>query len=358
MSKFQLPENIKRWIAKSVIMIDLPEDFPFPGLVKLTPYGYHIGIKKNIYGEQRDTLLAHEIGHIIRGDMLVKNVNPLLWNIAADACINSNLSRPIIHELQGVDYDPIAEKYNLNPDQAPGAKIIYDLLKDEIEQQLQQGSMDQHEGMEGNEEECRKAHVRTILEALAEEIVNEGSITSSGKYGNSKSVIAIPKRQPLLESWLLALRSAKIGGTPARFRSWIRPGRIPGMKGIARLSRAKVAVLADVSGSVVSLLPNILGAAKALQKVCNVKVMVWATDAQWYIGPDSVTNVGGGTQLSSAFKITGKNNFDAVVIITDGELADPSESNKIAPVCPIIWCLTENAKTPWKRSRDRVVELV
>jgi predicted metal-dependent peptidase len=358
MLKYQLPENVKKWLARSVILIDLPEDFPFPGLVRLTPHGYHIGIRKDIQDvELRDTLLAHEIGHILRGDMLVKNVNPLLWNIAADACINSNLNRESIKELGGVNYDHIAEKYDLNPHQAPGAKIIYDLMKEDIENSGS-GSMDLHEGMQGDEEECRKAHVQTILEALYDGVVNENAIRSSGKYGNSSNVIAVPKRQPLLEQWLLALRSAKIGGTPTRFKSWVRHGRIPGIKGTARLHRAKVAVLADVSGSVVSLLPNILGAAKALQKVCNVQVMVWATGAEWYTGADSVMKVGGGTQLSSAFRILGQNTFDAVVIITDGELLDSKESSDIAPNCPLIWCLTENAKAPWKRPRDKVIDLI
>jgi hypothetical protein len=354
----KLPKNVKRWLAKSVILEDLPEDFPFPGLVKLTPYGYHIGIRRNITDQnQRDTLMAHEIGHIIRGDLLIKNVNQFLWNIAADACINSNLDRSIVNDLHGVDYDDIAEKYDLNPHQAPGAKIIYDLLKDDIDIEQSAGSTDLHEGMEGDEEECRKAHVKTILEALAEEIVDASSILC-GKYGSSANVMAVPKRQPLLESWLLALRSAKIGGTPSRHKSWMRPGRIPGIKGTVRLPRANVAVLADVSGSVVSFLPHILGAARALEKTCNVNVMVWATEAQWYSGKDSVLAVGGGTILSSAFKLIQPNSLDAVVIITDGELVDSLESSKLAPNCPLIWCLPKGAKAPWKRPRDRIVDLV
>jgi hypothetical protein len=85
--------------------------------------------------------------------------------------------------------------------------------------------------------------------------------------------------------------------------------------------------------------------------------MVWATEAKWYTGADSISMVGGGTQLSSAFKILGVNSFDVVIVITDGELADSGESNKLAPSCPLIWCLTKDAKAPWKRSRDRVIGL-
>lgn len=359
MSKYILPESVKRWLAKSVAMEDLPKDYPFPAMVKLTPYGYIISIRSDIpQGDERDTLLSHEVGHILRGDLLVKNVNPIVWNIAADACINSVLDRDIVRGLRGVDYDAVSKEFDLNPEQAPGAKVIYDLLKENVEQQISQGMMDLHEGMEGNEGECKKAHIKTILEAINEGVLDESIIKSAGKYGNSSNVIAVPKRQPLLETWLLALRSAKIGGTPARYRSWIRPGRIPGMKGNARLPRARVAVLADVSGSVVSMLPQILGAAKALQKVCNVKVMVWATEADWYRGPESVSKVGGGTQLCSAFKLVNNYDADAVVVITDGELADSGPSQNIAPKCPLIWCLTENAKAPWKRPRDKVLELV
>ncbi len=335
-----LPIDIKEWAIKHIRQVR-QSDIPTAG-VQLTDKGYVLHLGENaltLTGEIRNALLMHEFAHIWRGDCLSTVKQPKTWNVAADAPINYKLAPSELAQLRTafggvVTWEELKAKLPNGselPNIPPTTQVIYDLMVN--------SGMEVPEDMhvlepEGSQEECEKHHIRAILDLPA------GIGADLKLKPNSYRVRVVPKTEPRV---LTALRrtlqrvNPTNGFTRARTRSWLREGRVVGMRGSVSAPRHRVACALDVSGSMQSLVPQMLAIATGTNRDVDCRLMLWATSAQWIHSVDQTPDVGGGTNIASALNLISVWNPSAIIIITDGEFYEPAHTQGLPP---IIWLLT------------------
>lgn len=353
-----LPPDIKEWAIKHIKQV-CHSAIPTAG-VQLTDKGYvlHLGeTALALTGEVRNALLMHEFAHIWRGDCLRTVKQLKTWNVAADAPINYKLLPSELEQLRtafggAVTWEELkAELPNGSelPNIPPSTQVIYDLL-------VQSGKEfpdDQHVlEMDGEREECEKHHIRAVLD------MPKGVGADLYLAKNPKRQKVMPKSEPRALSALrrtLQRINPKDGPTRARTRSWMREGRVTGMRGSVSAPRHRVVCALDVSGSMQSLIPQMLSIAAGTNRDVDCRLMLWATSAQWISSADQDADVGGGTSIAPALHLAKSWNPSAVIIITDGEFYEMAPTEGMPP---IIWLLTQAERSKLNlRPGDFVIEL-
>jgi predicted metal-dependent peptidase len=354
-------ESLKIWALKHVRITHVP-DLPTAG-IKLTPAGYEIALgaiwDKNEDPTLRRVILEHEISHALRGDCLVlradPEIDPMLANIAQDACINERLDSEAIEKLSGVTLENLRPQFEGLKDLTTlsGWRPIYDVLKkdsdevgDAVKRVLQGDGegLDSHPTCEGDLSECQRKHVEAILDAI------KGGVQASLGTVRVQAPKPVPLRSVAPREKLLSFidrvaRQHARGKTRVRSRTYVRPGRVEGLRGVMTLPHARVVVALDVSGSMAQYAEPTLALAQGLRRWCDVSVCVWADSAAVMTRAGEMPSVGGGTALRPMLSLAQELNPDAVIYVTDGELGD-SPSTSDYPVCPSFWCLTESGRLP------------
>jgi hypothetical protein len=136
-----------------------------------------------------------------------------------------------------------------------------------------------------------------------------------------------------------------------RTRTWLRPGRMPGLvRGVTRPPVLHVLLALDVSGSTAAIEPILAGVLAAVQHDQRYAVdwAVWADSAATCPPPPAPRpDVGGGTCIRSLAELVRQraDAWDVVIVGTDGEVADwPSQAPTaapwivVAPLRPPRWC--------------------
>ena len=353
-----LQPEFKVWAVKHIKEVKLSSEVQTAG-VQLTEKGYilHLSEKAfNLKGKTRAALLMHELSHVWRGDCLVKDVNPKVWNIAADAAINFKLNSKDFESLKeafggGVDWEELKKDFEkVQPKIPPSTQVIYDLL---LEKGVTgEGSEDHFLLSTGDENECAKHHVRAILDAP-----NVGASLSI-KTEVRKGFTITPKSEPrVLQALRMVLQTLqpRYGATLARTRSWMREGRTPCMRGHVTAPRYRVACLVDVSGSMSNLIPQVIGIAAGMNRETDCRIMLWASSAAWISSPRESPNVGGGTDINAALTLSREWKPDSLIVLTDGCFFEAAQVENLPP---IIWVLTLDERQALSlRGKDRVVKL-
>ena len=108
------------------------------------------------------------------------------------------------------------------------------------------------------------------------------------------------------------------------------------LRGSSYEPRYKLLVAVDVSGSCTAAWPVLGGACTYLHTHHALDMCVFDTQA---VKTKSLTNLpvfGGGTLIVPVFELFARGKYDALIVLTDGELFDWPGVNKL-PNVPIIW---------------------
>jgi len=287
---------------------------------------------------QKRTLLCHELGHIVRGDLRRKGLDPESLVIAADACINDALDHAIVKELSLITYEFLRQKFPELPPTLPTWRTIYNIL------QKHKGTLNIAPPDTLKPGEISDAgHAKIVLgiredmQKIFPELAKQCKIANAGPSTSNpeRKIPSVPLPAPAVTEILSRLNALGISGNAIQSRSYSRPGRVSGLRGHIRAHMLLVSIGIDASGSTQSLLPILIGAAEWLStEKIEVELWAWATDAtriyDLHTIPDSI---GFGTQVQSLYRKISPATTDALIILTDGEIVDA------APTWPgpIIW---------------------
>lgn len=202
-------------------------------------------------------------------------------------------------------------------------------------------------------------HTKTVMrarEAARQEGVDLPCLPPLG--GTMRRLSAEPWKVParlstVLQALEACARSAR--GALVRTRSYSRPGRVEGLRGVIRAPRMRILVALDASGSMHDWAPHAVSAAAALRRTHDVELAVWADTAAMapraHLG--EWPNVGVGTSPETLVSLV--RNFDAVVVITDGQF-DARRAQSLEDAAKVVWLITEQGTTEYLPRNARVVE--
>jgi len=350
-----LDKEVRNWLLRNV---KLGEEGELSYAV-LKDDGYTINLGSHIddlTDEQARTIVFHEIAHILRGDCLVKDktLDHYLMNVAMDSIINSGF--PNFREMFADPpwYPDLAEQFEELPkDWVPGWKVIYDVLAKNGVQMVAIDGAPKNETTD--KEKAERAHAKVILEARkVKELTELGA--GAGIVDGSRRAVVQPQPLP---KWarLLAKVNRKVRrngfGSLVRVRTYNRPGRVEGLRGIARQPRLTIMVILDVSGSCANLEPVFRGLAATLKRHYNVRLGIFANEFAEVKHPAAEVDVGGGTVWKPVKEGIDKAGPSLAIVLTDGEFFD----DLVLPKCPV-WFVVYGSEPHWTnrlRPKDKVI---
>jgi hypothetical protein len=328
-----------------------------PGQVAIEQGSYVIRIRPNLPASHRLTVLQHELAHVLHGDLIAmqrEHREPTRWNLATDQRINATLDPVVVAELNGVTPASLREHGMLardlgEPRPAWSARSVYDAIvipgtgadAGGIDSLTTDGTM------------TESAHAATVVRTRgiaraegAESLLPDGNGGGGGILqggdGRARRTWPTPRPEPSPAVAAILARLAAVAGRADRRRTWRRPGRLPELRGSAYEPRLHLLAGLDVSGSTDALLPT-LGAVVAWLRRdprWDVTCAVWADRAQVVTDlAATAATVGYGTQVQSLFAVAATRGVDAVVVATDGVIADWYP----APAMPVVWVVAGGA---------------
>jgi hypothetical protein len=321
--------------------------------------------------EAQTVILAHEIGHIVRGDCVREGPwmqdarLKYIANVAQDVVINASLDEHIVCEhLNGVTWERLYG--HLPPEQQPprppgGWKPIYDYLSQRCSEGYSEQS-DQGDGSDGTGCGVRYDSASDPLAEMAARVAIAGKIidqapdlaaalgaTPVSSATRREVSLQPPAADPLLAALMQTVQARGFGHVTREVRSWSRPGRLEGIyPGRTQRSYAHIAVYVDRSGS--------MTVTRAAERVGS-----WAREqrCEVYAFADRVgtltDDVGCGTAFQPVFDHATRLQPDAVVLLTDGMAGDRYTIPDACP--PVIIGLTHDYEVTGLRKRDRCIRL-
>jgi predicted metal-dependent peptidase len=327
---------------------------PLHGRAKVDKDGsYVIELNAQLDEKGYETVLMHELSHILHGDLLVKDKDMMLWNIATDQRINAVLDHDEVKRLDGILPESLLEIEEIkNLPRVPiawPAVMVYEALEKEAEDMARHMANNLDEMVqEGDISETD--HVKTILKVRklaeasgVEEIQSqiESMIQEAiGKGNGTNRPIGkpLPKEVKAIRAVLDKIEAVHATKT-RHIRSWRRPGRLPVLRGSYRQLVTKIAACCDVSGSTHSIVDVLSGVTFWLQKEEEYETLpvVWASTAEVInsFEDTSEASVGWGTAVQNLFDLLKKEQVDVAVIATDGYIDDWYPE----PPFPVVWVL-------------------
>lgn len=340
--------DVRAWVLRHV---RLEED---PGLptaaATLDRHGYRIvwgAAARGWSDAELMGVLDHEIAHILRGDLLAGPIreNPCLWNVACDAVINESL-----RDLPpGVRWADLAADLGPLPHPVQGAFKLYEALKQRAEAGAAASfdvlSNDVPPGERGQAERHHAAAVLDAPRTLKERAAGAGAgLDVHPARPPAACGLGFPPLLPVVER---IVRFLGQGQQRVRTRTFLREGRVEGLRGVARVPRARVVLALDCSGSMSEWVGAYWSLLAGLERRgLEVEAWAWADEAaRWPRGAPQPA-VGGGTRLGSLWERLG-GRPDLVAVLTDGDLADTAEARRRAPQVPLVWLLPPGGRAPW-----------
>lgn len=394
----QFPATVAEWAYRNVKAqwSDDVEHFH----VSLKNDGYHLNIKEDWYmglsEEHRSSALLHAVSHIVRGDCLIpKDMagynDPKLQHLATDALINQNQS---LHDFAdnngglriGNSVEVIGKQ--LNP-LSFSWMSTYNELKAEQQQQGggdgegggggdgdQEGegggngeggdgdnlpdTIDDTPSSEGDRDQLRKKHASAVLDArkALKGTELESAINANINASNSVSSRAKIELPPALDTKIpnAIIKAAGTSGVRLRERSYKRPGRVQGLKGVTRPPIAKIVCALDVSGSMTGYWDVVGGAAASLRKQFDVDLATFSDTCKKYVAGSDIENWSGGTLVTPVFEYGAKSKADVLAVFTDAEFFD-FDPRDIAFDGKILFFVPEGFRTSHLDSVGQVIRL-
>ena len=308
---------------------------------------------------QRAYLIAHELSHIARGDLLVRNVNPEMWNIASDDCIHHHLSNTeLAHDVPGagfVTHENLVQAFPKLADVTPTRAVpIYRVLMEQLESDEGEGEGEEGTGdrkgcgfepMQDLKGKDRAAAAR----AQGRLVANEEWQTEAQSAGKGEVLLppnrceARVKIDNRLADFMrnLRLQARRGRGIYQRVRSWSREGRTECLPGRMRRPVSRVVVAVDVSGSMTPLQEKIIQLVTGIERDHEVIWVAWATNAARVRNSTECysAEVGGGTRFTPALALAESFQPDALLVISDAILEESSFPPHMVPTYPTIWAI-------------------
>ncbi|MEM4167812.1 MAG: hypothetical protein QXW98_05155 [Candidatus Caldarchaeum sp.] len=307
-------------------------------------------------------LFLHEVAHFVRDDLnemkdVNSNIDRKLMNIAMDCVINSQLMEKLWYQEGYVTHKGLCEKYNTDkvPHPSQGWEAIYQFLKSLPENQQEELVACFVEDME--DDGSISEEDRIIISSEIENAIKKasGEFNPSGKqagrnYSGRNPLPDTPslEQNPILSAVRKALRYAQQNDRSNRVtyknyhRSYMREGRIEGLKGVVRKPLPNIGLFLDVSGSMSQEYEKISDLIKKIAKDCDF--FLWGCSLS--SKNSKCGDVGGGTDPSVIVSVIGK--YSSVIIVTDGyfgmdekkavETAARKHSTKL------VWVITSDEK--------------
>lgn len=353
-----VPKPLQQYVIQNFRIVK--EQSGFPAYVGLRGSDLYLGINvplwEQLSADDRQKLLLHEIAHVLRGDLLVNNVNHTLHNIATDSIINEVLDIDAVGEHDGIRYSHIYKDLNL-PDKlsAIGWRAIYNALLEKAKENGGIGRLGFDEIKEtDNSLEAQEKVIEARIEAegiedIQKNIKDAGHFEmSSQKYTHYEVKI---KQDTRIASIFSAIRARHDANVRLRRKTWRREGVYEGLRGLSRVPTLSVLVIIDVSGSFTEYIKLALGITSGL-KDFQVDVGVFADRFAMVNNLNDLPDVGGGTYFSS---VVPPKPYDVWVVITDGYFSDTPQ----LPNHPIVWVIPKGDQERFKLARpfDIVLDL-
>lgn len=364
-----LPIEMRKWALKHLRVEKVGNGI----FVRLTPNGYVLNLGRDFYDlyseGQKKVILLHEISHVLRGDCLARyteeidrsfmnEILNLIVNQGLESEFEKNFPRCPVVGRPPIYKDVKAEMENL-PEYVPDKITLYNLLKNN-RYRLVMGLDAPPELDAENEEEKERAkiaHIKAFMDAR--EVEDQTMKALAGKDLSIGMAPVSVQMQPLpiwakaIENVQSKMRSCK--SSLSRVRTYNRPGRVEGLRGISRQPKLSVFVILDVSGSCEHLKPTFLGIAATLKRRFDVRLGIFADRFAELQSAYKLKDVGGGTQISPVISAIEKAKPDLAIIITDGHFFD---NLNIRKVTPRLWFVIFGEKPGWAdllRKGDRLI---
>lgn len=275
-----------------------------------------------------------------------------------DCVINSQLMEKLWYDQGFVTHKGLCEKYKTDaiPHPSQGWEAIYQFLKTLPENQQEELVACFIEDMENDgslSEEDRIIISSEIENAIRKACSNE--FNPSGKEAGSHESGRNPlpdtpniEQNPILLAVRKALRYAQQNDRSSRItyknyhRSYMREGRVEGLKGVVRKPLPNIGLFLDVSGSMSGEYEKLSDLIKKIAKDCDF--FLWGC---FLSGKNSkVGDVGGGTDPSTIVSVIGK--YSSVIIVTDGYFAledkKAVETAARKHATKLVWVITSDEK--------------
>ena len=390
------PKSLVQW-GLNYILIQEEEKIPTAG-VKYDPEKERFVMLinptfwKGLGTKDRRKLIAHEVSHILRGDVFVseEKFNPNLSNIAQDALINEVLAIEKIGDIEGWTVERI--KSQLSPERReklnlhflPGWQYIYNLLKEEQQELLSNlsnllndvisspptekakdiiaegilksrtGAKDDNQN--GNNQDNEESEIEQKIKEITNEIIRTSM--AGDQRGFRKDFEPQTKPNPTLLALIKSIEQVKKGKRFKR-RTYRREGVVPEIKGCSRIPTLDVLVALDISGSVLDRISEMGGLVQYLKQK-QLTFQFGTFSDTWRVYPrmqfHNLEGFGGGTCVKELFNYIKKVKPTVAIIITDGELYDFDQSFlKIST--PIIWVFTHQIVNDLLKPNDKAILL-
>jgi hypothetical protein len=263
-------------------------------------------------------MLLHEYSHIVRGDLTpVKDRICQVWNIASDAIINHSLKTLITAEEESlyVQYPALVAIYPALPPTIPNTLTIYNEL---CKHQDHAPGTPCYAEVDPAAPGLDQATTRAVIASRSVSDMPATAMVSRKPFPTITHVHQVP----LLQSLLKHVQEVHTDKKPVR--SYMREGRVGGLKGVTRKPRPSVAVALDVSGSISDAeLQQELAIVEYLRtQGYSVRRYVFATTCQEWPGGASPPDVGSSTELAPVIERTKQH--PVLVLLSDGEMTPVS----------------------------------
>lgn len=276
----------------------------------------------------------HEIAHFVRDDLtelrkVESELDHALKNFAMDCVINSQLFEKFWRDRGYITHRGLCDKYKTDAIPRPnkGWHEIYKFLKSLPENQQREIVKEFIIDVEDDgsmSDEDRIIASSDLAEAVSRAVgMQEG--VGSGEWSRRPhaGTNALPdtpnlENNPILNAVRRALAVAFSKKHPNRTtyksyqRSYMREGRVEGLRGVIRRPIPNVAVFCDVSGSMGTEYERISHMFSKITKECDVFLWGCALSSK----NSKTGDVGGGTDPTSIVSVLNK--YSSAVIVTDG----------------------------------------
>jgi len=361
-----------------------PLEGPYRAALSLSPDGvYTIRINEKKFAtstpDQKQMIVIHELMHLAHGHLpyaVLHKLDPVLWNIAADAWINQAWPEELVASLGGVTCTTLSELLPNLPPQLVGPRVYYDALVKAMEGTQIRMSITTQDQLSIPDELTPEGRANATLQQLVtinriQEAINDSKLpdhlrkrlrdllagaspTGSHREHTKGGQAVIPCE------WLAAilnrLRGHSIHGDYRRTRGWYRQGRTEGVAGSRQAYGPLVLIAIDVSGSTCAYWESFIAAATMLSQRYRLRVVVYA-DTILFKGrtiPATGSPTGGGTLFNLVFRHADALGAHFLVNITDGENFD---KDAVLSTCPIAWVYTPDHTAHSLRSIDMALQL-
>lgn len=338
---------------------------------------YNTEFIKNMRAKEVEFLFGHEVLHNVYDHLgrTGKERDPMLFNCAADYCVNADLIQfgigerinPCLYDAKykGWSAEEVYDDLYEKADKINVQDLIDQLIDDHLEgNEPGDGDDKDGENQGRNKPKLSEEERRQIKDEIREAIMQAAQATGAGNLPAGVNRLIKNMTQPVVD-WR-ELINQQIASTVKNDYTWMRPSRrswhmdaiMPGMKPGEQID---VAIAIDTSGSINE---DDIGAfmteiQSIMESYDEYKIQVWSFDTEVYnhqeFTSENLDDIGsykpeggGGTDFMCNYEYMKENRIEPkkFIMFTDGmPFGEWGDEN----YCEVVWIIkgNENAKPPF-----------